>query len=372
MSNPADQSFGSIRFVGGRYEQFGLPISAMAELERYSKLVGTVAHFLYLQRNPRRKRVPRGFDNALELRLIGVEQGSVVPVLERAPSDEADLIGTLDIYEESRRLINSALREAAASDSLPFEFPRKAIRELVQFGRSLGDDERIELSGRGEPTAILDKAVRQKVQRLADLDALDVETVVLGQVTGLRSKPQQFDLLLPAPESRSIQGTYSDPAMFDVLWEFTGFVDQAPLASLAGVVRQGRDGELLSITDVLGIEAALPPAWTERIREIASVPDGWLSPLSVPPTREVLDILEVLLLGCVDQGLGRPLMFPSGEGGVQLEWRGAEKNVEIEILNSGKIEAAWFEPRGDGCVDRIFLFSDIEDVVDFVGANVDE
>jgi len=335
MDEVEERNFGHIRLAGGRYESPGLPVSTAVELLRYERLISTVAHHLYMRSHPKRKRAPRGFRELLDLRLVDVRAGSVIPVVTRARGDGDEVMIPGDWHDQARRLINEALTEVNTSLALPRTFPVQALKEFASFGRSLQDNERIELSGEGEDTAILTPDTRRRIQSLANLKEIEVELPVQGQVIGLHSDPQRFDLLLITEGRRKIVGEYSDPAMWDTLYGFQGYAERAPLAALSVVARQGLDGELRGIVDVLSIEAALPPEWAARINQLSRLSQGWLYPESETPSRDVLDETEDFLLACVDESLPRPKIFPSAEGGVQLEWRTPGRTVEVELLNEG-------------------------------------
>ena len=194
------REFGQIRMRGGRYDRPGLPLAGAEELRRYEALIIKVAKSLFLSEHPRRKRAPRGFEAASELRLTDIREGSVMPVLER-PRGMSDHPETLtevpDYLERSRRLINEAFRGVAAERPfVPKAFPVEHIRELAQLGRSLRSKETMELSSASEnEPAVVSEVNRKRLQALANLGELEVERVLTGQVTGLRDNPQQFPQL---------------------------------------------------------------------------------------------------------------------------------------------------------------------------------
>jgi hypothetical protein len=369
MLTERTDEFEALKFEGGRYERPGLPIDAMAELQRYSKLVRIVAHSLYLEQNPDRKRAPQGFADALDLRLTRVDHGSVIPVLEQA-THEATMAPFADAYDQARDLINETFREVAEAGRIPESFPPVAMGALAQFGRSLADDERIVLGHGQRGPATVNRHVRERLGALANLETIEVELVLIGRINGLRSDPSHgFDLILVGPEKRRIEGTFADPLTFDLLEEFMGYSRRAVLCSISVLAQQRRAGEL-SITDVLGIEAALPPDWAARVAELAELHDGWLERSTPAPSPEVFDSVELILARCVDRGLSRPLIFPSGDGGIQLEWRESTAVVEVEILNSRVIEAAWFETEGDAGEDRRLIITDIDTAMQFIAEHL--
>ncbi|MET4166567.1 MULTISPECIES: hypothetical protein [Gordonia] len=377
MTSEDVAAFGYLRLAGGRFDVAeGLPVVSAAELERYALLVSAVARELYLRAHPKRQRVPRGFDGAFDLRLTRVGRGSQIPVLVRPTINDGALFQNTDWHENARRLINSALGDIGTRDRVPTSFPPAAIKPLAQFGRSLRANERIELADNEDDPirAVLTVDTRRRIQQLAKLDELEIETVVVGQVTGLSSTPPHVDVAVPEELSqRKIGATFSDPSVFDSLHSYLGFGETAPPVALSVIAVQNREGLIVKITDVLHVEPALPPAWSERLRELAGLSDDWLHPGSKPPSIDTIERVERILLATLDAEVAAPAIYPSGDGGIQLEWRTSSRAVEVEVANSGGIEASWYgRANDDDGEDVTFLVDDPDGVADFVKDAISE
>lgn len=367
---PGDEStFGVIHMRGGRYERRGLPLDAAAELHRYELLVVRVARSLYMSRHENRKRAPHVFSTSNLLRLTDIREGSVTPVLRRDDilSDGVLPTPVADYFENARKLINTTLARIANEDSLDPAFPHDCLADLGALGRSLREGESMVFAEAGDPGSevALDPATRTRLQQLAQLERIDVETVLLGQITGLRSKPQQFDLVL-FETGRTIVGTYVDPAMFAALDEFLDYADRAPAVAVSVLAQQELDGTITGIRDTYHVAAALPPDWSARIADLAQLAPGWLAENSVPPTESALQRAEQILLGCLDDGLDRPGIFPTESGGVLLEWSSPRSEIEIEIAADGRTTALWIPKTAEGGDERTFEHSDpVDDIVAF-------
>jgi hypothetical protein len=344
------EPFGVIHLRGGRYKKIGLPLPAAAELGRYEKLVRNVARYLYLEDHPGRKRVPRGSAFDFELRISAVNSGSVVPVLERSGTDDGLFQGRPDWFERSRVLINEALRGFNGPDSgLVRSFPVECLEDFTAFGRSLADDESIEFSDCGvddQVPAVLNVGVRRRILQFAKLGHLDVEIPLLGRVTGLRTSPSQFDFVLAESGKRLVAG-YQDSALWEEMKSVLGEGDRAPLVSLTAVAKQAPDGEIVEILDVLAVEVTLPDSWRERISYLAELPQGWLDDDSIAPTTVAIDQTERLLLTCLDELIPRPGIFPTPEGGTQLEWQSGHSETEVRVSSDGSVHALWFSTTTD-------------------------
>jgi hypothetical protein len=369
MPSDDEPTFGVIRMRGGRYNRPGLPLEAAPELHRYESLVVRVARALYMRQNPRRKRAPRAFSTSMLLRLTAIKDGSVIPVLERDEAMLQDKLSAplLDYFEQARLLINTTLADIANNNSLNSSFPPECLKDLGSLGRSLRGDERIEFANREDESGIVfDQTVRNSLQALARIDQLDIEVVLLGQITGLRSTPQQFDFVI-SDTGRRIVGNYFDPAMWADLNNFVGFAERAPMVSIAVVAQQSIDGVVLGVSDVLSVEAALPPEWAERVQWLANLNAGWLDGSGDRPNEAALTRLEQILLGCVDEQISRPGIFPTESQGVLLEWTTSEAEVEVEIDSEGSIRTLWFSKALDE--ERELSFgnkSSVDEIVTFI------
>ncbi|MFK5636172.1 hypothetical protein [Ornithinimicrobium sp. LYQ103] len=364
VANEDSRQFGVFRMVGGRYEAPGLPASTASELFHYERLVKAVAHELYLRANPRRKRVPKGFDKVFALRIVDVQDGSVQPVLERVEEGlSQSRIPMPDWFDESRRLINDALRSISSPGGhLPTGFPVQALKDFTHFGRTLGNTERFELSSRDESIpAVVNRESRKRLVALADLHSIEVEQVVVGQVTGLRSEPQEFDFRLP---DKKIKGKYQEPATWEQLRDFQGFGDRAPLVALSALASCQLDGEIIRIEDVYSLEGALPAPWADRVAELAALQRGWLDEDAPEISSSSLDAIETLLLALVDEGVIRPGIFPTPEGEVQLEWVTPTFDIQVRTTDLDMYEVDVMHLDGGEDVEFTVAFADLDDLLD--------
>jgi hypothetical protein len=292
-----------------------------------------------MREHTRRQRAPRGFSTSVILRLTEIQRGSVIPVLARDEKlDQDALIAPVaDYFDRARNLINDTLSSLNRSNSLDPRFPAECLKEFASFGRSLREGERIEFSDVGRSPVAFEPGTRKLLQEIAQLERLDVEMQLQGQITGLRSNPQQFDFIISS-SGRRIIGNYADSQLWDSLNEFHGQAERAPMVALSAVVEQSLNGNILGISDVINVEAALPVDWSERIEYLSSLRAGWLHKDAIAPTAATLDRTEQILLACVDEGIERPGIFPSEEGGVNLEWSNERIDLEVEISSSGSAQ----------------------------------
>jgi hypothetical protein len=198
---------------GARFEGHAMPVTVLPELAASRDLVLEVARFIFFQEKPGRQRVPKGFDEGIELVLRGIGEGSAAVALERrgkVPTDAAQLmlpqtgVGKADYFEQARDLVNEMIEAARTGKTPPPTFPAHAVRLFNGFGRSLHDDESIEIRGTtGRPVATYDKRVRKRVVLLSEKTYEDSVEIV-GKITQYDSQRQAFGVLvddrtIPAP-----------------------------------------------------------------------------------------------------------------------------------------------------------------------------
>lgn len=104
----------------------------------------------------------------------------------------------------------------------------------------------------------------------------------------------------------------------------------------------------------------------ERLSELARLEHGWLTKSSESPSNEAIRNAMSILTFSADSDFDRPGIFPSAEGGIQLEWRTETRTVEIEILNIGDAEAVWFAGDTDEIHERHFAANQTGRIARFI------
>ncbi|MER6673792.1 hypothetical protein [Streptomyces sp. NPDC000983] len=367
------RAFGSWRLQGGRYEQPGLPVEVLAEFARYERLVVDVARGLYKQRHASRQRVPRGFASSFSLRLSDIRRGSVIPVLERTAVDADALFDDRDagIFEEARMIIQDALRSIQDGSGIPRTFPPHALREFSRFGRSLRDDELIEFDSGTPNSVIYSQPVRRQIQEQARLERFEIETLVSGQVVGVSADKGIFEFRLTRGD-KVVPGRFSSDDIVADLKQYLDLSTMAPTVAINAVAIQSMNEEIIEIQDVLSIEPVLPPEWSERLAELHDLEAGWLDGVGQQVSRKVLREAESLLLEFLDEQIQRPYIYPTEDGGVQLEWPYSAGEVTLTVTADEKVEAYAFSKEDDRESDRTFHWRQLSEITEFVIGGITE
>lgn len=181
----------SLRYVGRRFNGAKLPLDVLNDLPALRDLVAALAKHEFRQNNPDRKRVPQGFDRAISFSLIGVEDGSAVPVI--ALDQEVAQQSLPNIGDKMSAVVESAFRQIAKiyddadQNKFPQALPLDAIRALSKLGSGIQDGEHIEFVGAKSSTGdivSLDAYRRKKLlTRVRETYTSEFEDV--GLLTGV-------------------------------------------------------------------------------------------------------------------------------------------------------------------------------------------
>jgi len=125
---------------GPSFENHSIELSALRDISEYQDIVTETGAALWKADNPE-SNLPRGFKDALTLRLKSIEPGSTALLLEAAIEEEAVSLPTLEgpppLVVQAVRLIAEAIGCAQEDKALPERFPKKVIPRLAEWGKDL-------------------------------------------------------------------------------------------------------------------------------------------------------------------------------------------------------------------------------------------
>ena len=179
-----------LRFVGGRFEKLRgfLELDVLNELIAYKHLLVETAKQVWRRRNPERERLPKGFENEIRLAFQKVDPGSCVVPIERVFEfeDEAlPLQRAADEVDEAADVVEGTLRAAERDQAFPSNLPKGVIPLFRDWGRTLQDDEAIELERTGaDGPARFNASIRRRILSRAAREYEDRVTIT-GEVRGV-------------------------------------------------------------------------------------------------------------------------------------------------------------------------------------------
>ena len=163
----------TITFSGPRFDDAGLDLDVLPELLAYRKLLLETAKQLWRARKPGRRRLPKGFGEAIRLKLYTVENESVTVRLKRVvQADEVPLFASLDQPDEiddAAQLIDETIEAFSRDEALPKRMPKAVLSLLADFGAALRPDETVKTQSiRSLHNVEFSPDVRRRVSRLME------------------------------------------------------------------------------------------------------------------------------------------------------------------------------------------------------------
>lgn len=301
------------RFDGARFNEHTLPLDVAKDLAAYETLVIELAKHLYLQDNPERQRVPKGFGADFHLHLQSIDEGSAKAMLAVVAAGTLALGATGDDYfERARDSITECI--GAADGQLPATFPRGLLAYFNQVGRSLRPDERVEFPRNGGTAAVLTPERRKQLVLAAD-SVYERPIDLTGPIVEANWEKSTFQMrladgtlvVIPMPESfhhqaRNHGGSTRDQVIVRGIGAFDSW------------------DKLQKVVAVDSLEVQQDHQLAARFDELRMLENGWHDGAGIAPDSSALDQLADHMVGHFPDKLPFPAVIPTPEGNILLEW----------------------------------------------------
>jgi hypothetical protein len=315
------------RFTGSRFDEHTLPVDVARDLAAYEELLIELAKHLWIIDHPDRKRVPRGFEKGFSLHLEGmVEDGSAKPLLSWVAAGALALQGGEGGYfEQARDLIADCVNASATGQVLPAKFPKKLLEYFNDFGRSLRDGESLELPRPAGVAQLTPECRKKLVLDANQVYSKDVE--LTGRIGEIDWEKQTFRLRLETGSAVTAQL----PEHFNELTRQAGGKERT-IVSIRGVGFYDAFDQLQKITETHHLELLTNQVLASQIEDLSAMQDGWLEGKGKAPDKDCLAWATDRLVASFPENLPFPLIAPTAEGGLFLEWIQKSCRVSAEFL----------------------------------------
>ncbi len=328
------------RITGARFADGSIPLEVLADFAVLSEMILEVAKWKYREDNPSRHRVPRGFSDGISLKLTGVEQGSVIPVISLVVGSALLLPSeSEEYYNVARDTVISAVAAAEQGTRITDHLPEKLLGYFDRFGRNLAEGEAIELeSVTTQQRARLTKDTRRKLVLASSSKQYTEETSVYGLVHEFDQRAKTFQLTLPTGEI--LRGIPADSQHYDSIFEAHKEFRSQQRIRVNGVGRFDAFDKLLEIVSVEHVVLLDPLDVEVRIEELKLLKRGWFDGRGEALDSAKLDWLADAFRNYFADDAKLPYLFPTPEGNLLAEWSLGENSVSVEIDLSTRI-ADW-------------------------------
>jgi hypothetical protein len=324
------------RFVGVRFEDHTIPLELLKDIAVLEEFVIAVAKWKFVEDN-NRIRAPKGFTDPLSIALSGVNKGSSKPAIAIDyidPSAGLFPAANEDYFFRAVQAIGNAIDAAEHNEPITKHLPANLLGYFDRFGRGLRDGEILEFFPDKARPARLTKLTRRRLLLASQNEELTDEVTIRGLVSELDQDKMSFELQIPG--GRKISASV-DAIHLDTILEATKGYRAGVKVSVSGVGRFDRYERLHSfdlIEDAAIIDTNDPLA---RIDELRLLKVGWLDGRGCVPSAAEFDWLEVFFTESYPSTLPNPYIYPTEEGGIQLEWRTGNQDLSLEIDLTTKV-----------------------------------
>ena len=339
-SNLADQNlFLQLRLVGESFEGHTIALSVLKHLAVLEDAIHAIATRQYLADHPEKPRPPKRFFDGIAIELAGFEKGSGSVSLDFACIDKSggeQPSPGFEYCEQARDAM--AARMQLAADDLPQTEP--ATEQEAEFYASLstllaeGGQMEVATSRYASDIILLTQDACQRIMLAPAVEKVSFRGSVL------RVDRRENTLTICLLNGHKV--TVDIPAGYhDLVTKLLNGYDDEPIAMFSGTGNLGRDGKLLRLAAIDSIEELDLLDVGVRLEELRNLEPGWGERGDEElPSQESLDWLEQKLGDHYADECPLPLIFPTPDGGIMLEWILGRVSASIEIEHD-EYEGDW-------------------------------
>jgi hypothetical protein len=318
------EAFIQPRFVGPRFEEHTLPLSAAKDLAAYEELVLELAKHLFREKQTDRVRLPKGFASDFSLHIAKIDEGSAKPALV-AMMLGAQLFTTLPAeIVEAKDLIN-AVMATEEGQAFPVNFPKDFFSFFNRIGRSLKEGEKIEWTPDLANKTVLTPANRIRLAR-AHRETYEAEVDVVGIVKVLDTEKKTG--ILRTISKEPIAFVFGDPFFADLK---VALGNSAIQVRLKGVGVFDVNNKLGSIIEIDQLDCLQHLVLVSKIDALSSLADGWLEGNGIAPSIANTTWLTDEVTKYFPEALEYPSVVPTEDGHVVFEWIRPQARIELEV-----------------------------------------
>ena len=353
-------ALGSLRFIGERFEsEEGLPLAAGAELAAFQKLIDAVAKHLFMQDNPDRERVARGFSETTRLFLKGVSEGSKVAEVSEAPPNEQTLFPPDEDRSYSLQAFELIVQAYGSPDDLSPKFPPKAVGPLLSFGSSLSGDESVDLKCRTRKDPVSYNSEKRSVLTESLRRFRDERELLIGEVKGVTTDTPTFKLI---QAHGSLNGTYDPDEWFETLHEHLTQTTHRVLLDATVRYKGALDRKITQVHEITVVEKQMQ-GYDEAEQRMEALKQQEFAPTEIAlyNGRRMVEALRQTSL--------RSPTVSEYDGGVHFEWQVGTDPTYIDCNDDGTVDVT----SDPSVIPEICReFDDIDKAVHFVQHELDD
>lgn len=348
-----EKIFISPRLEGHRFDDHTLPVSLLEDFSAFEELVFELAKKIYLDHNPQRKRVPKGFTDNVYLKLSKIEEGSTIPhiLIAVATSISNPTIPIANdeyfsYFEEARDKVFELVENANSGKSA--EIDSKFLNYFSRIGKNLEDGESIDFlnSSSSSRNVKLNKNTRRKILLSREEKLVYSEIIHENVLISLIDKKNKvFHVELK-------DSTFEQPIIddfYDTIYLAFQEYENKTLVSLKATGIFNEQNRLVHIEDIQSMDVLDAYDINVRLQSLFQLEDKWYDGVQGKAiNKEKANIFESFFKNYFNSNLRLPAIFPTLTGDLVLEWKKDDIEISLEVsLDNLNAELFYFDMDND-------------------------
>lgn len=371
LNKEGQEFFGSLRFIGPRFESANLPVDLLENVKAYHEVLLALAEDIWRERNPDSTRLPQNFRKKLSLSFSHVEVGSADAVLKSDPSvHDSFLTDEFSLNYMALAQTQFLKISKAANQNQPIAGINNSIkRPLLKLISNFREGESLEVKSRtGKDQHNPSVRYSQKtMQALSDAVIGPKIKPVLGMgiVRAILDHSEQIEVL-------SEHGVFKLPVPSEQLrgdrFPIAAFVD---FEIQANVLSNGQVAKVLETGAVESISSNREHArFLERLKVLVGLKDNWKDGLGksigLKAARYCHD-----LSGFICEIYSNVSLFPELDGSIKIEFENNGYEVTV-ICKDDYIQLEVFDESDNEPTEKTFfgispkLLTELSDLEGFI------
>ncbi|MFV8355354.1 hypothetical protein ACNQGB_04105 [Flavobacterium sp. XS1P32] len=342
------------KLEGHRFDDHTLPVSMLEDFSAFEELVFELAKKIYLEKNPSRKRVPKGFTENVYLKLSSIEEGSTIPKILIAaitslttPTIPIQNTENFSYFELAREKVFELVENVNAGKSIEIE--TKFLNYFNRIGKNLEEGETIDFLN--EPSSSrnikFNKNTRRKIL-LSRNENLEYSEKIKENILipSIDKKNQIFKIeingnIIECPFTKDFQDT--------ILTAFQEYENKT-LVSIKATGVFNENNKLIHIEDIESMDILDPFDISVRLSELSNLEDKWYDGIDGKALNiEKLELFKNYFENYYNNDLTLPAIFPTINGDIVLEWKKDNNEISLEVnLSNFNSTLFYFEMENDG------------------------
>jgi hypothetical protein len=327
------EDFFTPKLSGARFRDKTIPLDMLSDVAALQELLVELARVAYLEAHPERTRAPRNFYDNVQIHLAAVEPGSAKLKLVLFFAGLFPEYGAA--FQKAQAQVTEAVATVARGQQPTMD--SKFLAYFDRVGRGLREGESFDFpTGKGDDYVALNHDTRlaliqaSRVEEYTELATLRVRV----PMTDYRS--ERFEVQLQ--DGTILAGKIAPTVSEQLADAHRGYRDGTnDWLLIKGIVRKERSGKIKGIDSVEHANPIDPLDTSFRLKELASLGNGWLDGNGKALSAEDLDWLSESfdLMFATTNPL--PRLFPTDDGMVLAEWIIGRQDIALEINLASKV-----------------------------------